>query len=271
MSGGVSTFLWMMTRRHFGQHSQILNEIQHKGFYVVPKFLTRDECESTIAHLETLFESHQNKVRETLREDTFGDSRVYGAEYGSELVAKKVKENEWLRQMACRYAREDLLAHFVLGNKVSFVEGTSRNSGGGWHRDMNKLYRLKSIVYLNDVDETNGPFMMIEKSARLKLTPRDENRRKRYTDEIVEEYRQSNPARVHEIHGEAGTCILADTSNIHRGKNIEAGVRYALTNYYFADTPSRWRKTGEAWGEYLLDPEARKKACAHLDQVEVGA
>ena len=31
----------------------------------------------------------------------------------------------------------------------------------------------------------------------------------------------------------AGTLILVDTSSIHRGMPIIAGVRYALTNYFY--------------------------------------
>ena len=35
------------------------------------------------------------------------------------------------------------------------------------------------------------------------------------------------------ITGKAGTLILFDASLIHRGRPLEEGCRYALTNYYY--------------------------------------
>ncbi len=39
--------------------------------------------------------------------------------------------------------------------------------------------------------------------------------------------------KIIEILGKAGTCILVNTNNIHKGKIIEEGSRYSLTNYYY--------------------------------------
>jgi hypothetical protein len=45
-----------------------------------------------------------------------------------------------------------------------------------------------------------------------------------------------------------------DRSCVHRGKNIEASQRVALTNYYLPDTPERWQRSQERWGQYMVRP-----------------
>ena len=39
--------------------------------------------------------------------------------------------------------------------------------------------------------------------------------------------------RIKTLEGKAGTLILVDTSMIHRGKPLNHGSRYAITNYYY--------------------------------------
>ena len=38
---------------------------------------------------------------------------------------------------------------------------------------------------------------------------------------------------IEEIVGQAGTCILVDTTYTHRGKQIEEGKRISLTTYFY--------------------------------------
>jgi hypothetical protein len=56
-----------------------------------------------------------------------------------------------------------------------------------------------------------------------------------------------------EFTGPAGICIIADTSNVHRGKNIAAGVRYCATNYIKEDSPAAWKSSHDAWGRFFLE------------------
>ena len=39
--------------------------------------------------------------------------------------------------------------------------------------------------------------------------------------------------KIKQILGKAGTVVLFNSSYIHRGKNIESGERFSLTNYFF--------------------------------------
>ena len=57
----------------------------------------------------------------------------------------------------------------------------------------------------------------------------------RYEDEKVQKFSNKNKLTTKQITGKAGTLVLFDGSFIHRGKNIEEGIRYSFTNYFFED------------------------------------
>jgi len=114
-------------------------------------------------------------------------------------------------------------------------------SGGSWHRD--SIFRqFKSIVYLTDVDENNGPFEMIINSHIPKQIKKDEksanyeSMQSRFDAQEIDRLVKQHPERLKTLTGKAGTVILVDTSVIHRGIPLKQGTRYALTNYFFEKT-----------------------------------
>ena len=113
-------------------------------------------------------------------------------------------------------------------------------SGEGWHRDAS-LRQFKSIIYLSDVSEKNGPFQFIEGSHKLRTILKDiwDGRlgymQNRIRDDQISAILLKNPSRLKTYTANAGTLILVDTSSIHRGMPISEGVRFGLTNYFFPD------------------------------------
>ena len=97
-------------------------------------------------------------------------------------------------------------------------------SGGAWHRDSNRA-QYKSIIYLSDVLDENGPFEYINERAHLKWIRVIKNGfGLRYND---------NPPFLEKIVGPSGTALYADTSKLHRGSPIFEGERHALTLYFY--------------------------------------
>lgn len=236
--------------------AHILQALQTKGYYVVPGFLSRDTCATVVADLERVLAEQPEKVQHEHAEGTSGDYRVFGAEHASPPLRDAVADQPWLRQVGSEYLHEDIATHFVLWNKVMFTPGQTCNSGAGWHRD-SKNQQFKTIVYLTDVTSANAPFMIVPASRDVKLDAREGARtQNRFDDDAVRDFVQRRGVAIDEITGEAGTCILVDTSHIHRGKDIEAGVRYAATNYYFENTLARRQVTQNKWGKFLLKPVA---------------
>jgi predicted 2-oxoglutarate/Fe(II)-dependent dioxygenase YbiX len=119
---------------------------------------------------------------------------------------------------------------------VEHHTNTSISSGGGWHVDK-RSKQFKAILYLNTVDDSTGYFCIIPQTSKkldeFKTVPKfhgDTSMTRFETGELIE--KGIFETRV-KILGNPGDLILVDTSNIHRGEEIQKGKRYSLTNYYY--------------------------------------
>jgi hypothetical protein len=211
----------------------LLLEIQQNGFTVIPEFFDTDFCNSCIKDLDWMFENKKEFVH------TQSDLRIFGAEDLSENIFK-FGNNELFNNLANIYNSTPTSNAFTLANKI-FDSNEEFGSGGSWHRD--SIFRqFKAIVYLNDVDENNGPFEVIMNSHTPKQIKKDEksanyeSMQSRFNAEEVNTLVKQNPERLKTLTGKAGTVILVDTSVIHRGIPLKQGTRYALTNYYFENS-----------------------------------
>ena len=103
-------------------------------------------------------------------------------------------------------------------------------SGGGWHKDA-KFRGFKAMIYLDDVDASNGPFAMLLGYNDTSLKANADKRKTRYDDEAIHD-QVARGARVKELHAPAGSVIVFETSNVHRGMPCRERSRVSLTNYY---------------------------------------
>ena len=162
------------------------------------------------------------------------------------------KNDPFLLETASEYFGYPLLSHFVLGGKVTHNPDKQTNSGGGWHRD-NRAKQVKTLVYLSDVSEENGPYLFLPHSDKFDLPTRDGiGKVTRYEDKIIEEFCKENKFEPFRVAGKAGTVIFTDTTFIHRGANINSGTRYTYTNYYFENHPQRIAITENDWGKSFI-------------------
>jgi hypothetical protein len=237
----------------------IVQALRTDGYYVVPNLFSAAECAMLCSDFEDMLRRYADRVQNKIDEGTFNDYRLFGVEAESQLIDQRFHRSGFLTEIGRRFTGiENLVNHFVMGNRVMYDPNHVSNSGGGWHRD-NYRNVYKALVYLTDVGPQNGPFTIIRSSTRSKIPPREPNTL-RYSDETVDGLLQQagrrwwRKERLVELTGPAGTCIVFDRSCVHRGKNIEAGQRVALTNYYFPDTPERWQRSQERWGKHLLRP-----------------
>jgi ectoine hydroxylase-related dioxygenase (phytanoyl-CoA dioxygenase family) len=117
------------------------------------------------------------------------------------------------------------------------VAGGNEGSGGGWHVD-SWLTQYKAMVYLSDVNITNGPFEYVLGSNRLQvriwlLWRKSFSKSTRFQDSEVEEViRRFKFCRKVTFTGGKGTVVLFDPCGLHRGAPIQSGSRLAMTNYY---------------------------------------
>jgi hypothetical protein len=97
------------------------------------------------------------------------------------------------------------------------------------------IREFKSFVYLDDVDEGNGPFAYIPGTQKQHLrrirkqvvgNPEGESPTSFYPEELGDLLDLETT-----VHGPAGTMILADVRGLHRGTPQVDRSRSALVNY----------------------------------------
>jgi hypothetical protein len=215
--------------------SEWYRALRQRGIVVVPGFYTRAQCERAIEEFQRLQRTYPEHLH--LR----SDRRLFAANRASRVIAEFADHHEVVALAREFYARP-AVSCITLAAHLPFSENNG-GSGEGWHRDSHRP-QFKSILYLTDVTEETGPFQLVPGSHRTvdmlldTAFERLEPRRTRLTDRQVASIVQRRyPRGIDTLTGAAGTLILVNTSAIHRGKPIERGERYALTNYYYGEVP----------------------------------
>ncbi len=217
------------------QHSDgewIIENLNKNGFCIIENFWSEEDCIKGINSINSIIRKYPDYVQT----ENKSDSRVYGAENISRNINNFAKD-KLLLSVADQYNRKKSALGFTLAARMP---STYRNkgSGEGWHRD--GFYRqFKTLLYLSDVGNDNGPFQLILNSQKYKNLIQDmksadlKYMQYRLTDEEIKKILFKEPQRKKTILGNMGTLILVDTSTLHRGAPIKKGIRYALTNYYY--------------------------------------
>ncbi|MGB0897273.1 MAG: phytanoyl-CoA dioxygenase family protein [Flavobacteriaceae bacterium] len=219
------------------QVKQVMDLVYSKGYCVVQNFLSIDECQSLREEVDQVLAAHADE----LWKDKIGaDKRAFGIDRVSEKIKSLFYKHSFI--VATREAYYQLGEQHLLGcTMANRIEAKSNNlgSGGGWHRDSVNVRQFKAILYLTDVTEKNGAFQYVTGTQDRNtvfegiLKHSFHYKHNRFTPKEIEKILVDRKHELHTLTGKAGTLILVDTSGIHRGKPIEVGVRYALTNYYW--------------------------------------
>jgi hypothetical protein len=216
-----------------GKEKDLLLEIHKNGFALIPDFFDADLCNACIDDMDSMFETHPEFVHKK------EDLRIFGAEELSDNI-KIFSNYSLLDNLANGYNGVPTVCGFTLAGKINSAP-QEYGSGGPWHRD-SFFRQFKSMIYLSDVGEQNGPFQLISNSHIPKIKVEDKKKFKLdemqalFNQDLVTKILEDDPNRLKTITGKAGTALIVDTSIIHRGMPLKNGNRYALTNYYFEKT-----------------------------------
>lgn len=128
-----------------------------------------------------------------------------------------------------------------------------------WHIDPEDRKVLKVIIYLNDVDENNGPFEYIPQVFSSKIISGLKYSHGYVQDKAMEKV--ISPSYFKYCKGIAGTVILASTGSIfHRGKTPISSDRYTV----FFDYTSRKPIVHNHYGASFLSDEELKVLTSNL-------
>ena len=107
-----------------------------------------------------------------------------------------------------------------------------------FHCDKDSPRFIKFFFYLDDVDDTNGPFTYVKESHIKKFEGWDSKYRWKHR-EIRSIYGEDNIIRCT---GNVGDLVIGNTSGFHKGTKVEKGERTLLSVYYSVH-PTEWRST----------------------------
>ena len=208
-------------------------KILENGYVIIDNYMDNDICNSIINDInkniniftKCVINNNIFNSGNDLRMTHFENINVYAKNFLYDLQIHTLFENILERKIETKRCQAGI---------VKFINNEICCSGGGWHID-NKNIQLKAILYLSDVNQNNGPFQYIKKTQgglNLENTIGDISNT-RFDDNTIQNSDKIDKNNIIEICGKAGTLILVRTDNIHKGKIIENGIRYTLTNYYY--------------------------------------
>lgn len=212
----------------------LFEEFQEKGLVIIPDFFDVDQCDRIKSEIERLIHDYHDEIWIDINNS---DHRIFGAEKLSKDI-NVFGSHSQLESMCRAYHQTDIMNYATLAAKLVAKEN-NLGSGQGWHRDSVHKRQMKTIIYLNDVDEQGGPFQFVLYSHLRKNIVKEvrngnlKYNQNRLSEQEIEKVLEENPSLLQTITGKAGTLIFVDTCGLHRGMPIQNGVRYALTNYYF--------------------------------------
>ena len=211
---------------------ELNEELGQQGLVVCEGYWSVEKCNEAIQEIDRLIRDYPYLRDKRAKSDL----RFYGANKYSDIL-NDFNGDPMLQQLSTLYNQVESRAAFTLAARMDWSPN-NLGSGEGWHRDA-FFRQFKAILYLSDVANENGPFEIIEQSYKRDSVLKDINLAKlgymdsRISDAQIDSILTESPERLRSFTAKAGTLILVDTSSIHRGKPMENGSRYALTNYYY--------------------------------------
>lgn len=204
------------------------------GIQTFEGFLSGAELENHLSHFDEIM-ANANIPKK--REDS--DRRIYGVErYDKLFITKRQKEFVADFNAKAKVFTDNI--NFTLAGEIKCSPG-NLGSGGGWHRDSPYTNQFKTIIYLTDVCEENGPFQYIKGShkrgsyKKVSEVLKGYNYGKmRFSDEEVGLVTKHVDGLSNlTVTGKAGDMLLVNTRGLHRGKPLTNGIRKAVTTYSF--------------------------------------
>jgi len=207
-----------------------VKELKKNGIVVIENFISKEKCQKIKKIIDDTMEKFPEKL---WKDDLESDQRIQGAE----ILDKDILDffnNQFIKRIGEKYCGYKIKTLMTMAGRIQYKKGNV-GSGGGWHKDA-YFNQFKSIVYLNDVTNVNGPFEMLRNSEKLfnslivamKL-------KKKYPNLRFEEneIKKVNFLRNIKFLAKAGTLILVNVSSIHRGSPLFTSKRYVLMNYHY--------------------------------------
>lgn len=221
---------WIHFKNSKGVDTNLIKNLRRDGYVVIEDFYPAEKCDLIRRAIDEIIVEYPEIL---WVDEAKSDFRIFGAERASSIISEFFS-NKKLLSFGEQFLRQALVNHMTLAARLEFKTNNA-GSGGGWHRDSPFENQFKSILYLSDVTEANGPYQFVTGSHTIenqfKTLGFGKNLMRFSNDEVNAIVRTNNKV-IKTFVAKKGTLILTNTRGLHRGKPIDEGSRYALTNYY---------------------------------------
>lgn len=219
-----------------------LSSFRQLGYYNFGPIISEDKLAAIINSFKTIKCNYylNGRMRESINipENTKHLDRIFFSE--EELIKSSVIRDLISDKSLLYFASSYLQCAPVLSNIGSWFsfynsEVNHSESAQLFHFDMDRIKWVKFFIYLNDVDEKNGPHCIVKKTHLSGSHP-EEIRKMGYariSDKKISKFFPSED--IIEFVGKAGTLIAVDTRAYHKGKILKKGSRKIL-QMEFADS-----------------------------------
>jgi hypothetical protein len=225
------------------EEQELVERLRADGYVVIPGYWPRDLALEMRNRLEAYLSDGESRDFENGAYLRFWDNRAYDEGVRRFYhVDKEVGElTEYrndpmiMRVVEAYYGRPFYSAALV------FQHNTKSNANTRYHHVDAFSKEFKSFLYLDDVDEGNGPFAYIPRTQRsharrILKQLRQGSGATGFTDEELKSV-IGNEVR---LTGAAGTLILADVRGFHRGTPQLDRSRSVIVNYMYDSPDEVW-------------------------------
>lgn len=208
-----------------------------QGILIAPKLLDTNDIMAINQACTCVLERYPDYVA---HESNGADKRIYGIDRLLDVPVLHALASK-LEPLAKQFYGVQSVKYFCMFGEIRATDDNV-GSGSGWHRDSPFRHQFKCILYLTDVTDANGPFEFIPKSHAFKavngvshVLNRQLNQDRFDDKDILFLVNNKLLDPISTIKGTAGTILYADTRGLHRGKPLVAGLRRAITFYFYAE------------------------------------
>ena len=214
----------------------LFDALRRDGYVVVPGYWNRERALAMRDRLEAYLDAGESTDYPSGAYLRFWDNRAY-----DEGVRRLYHVDKEVAELA-EYRHDPMIERVVeayygapfYSGVLVFQHNTKSNANTRYHHVDAFSKEFKSFLYLDDVDEGNGPFAYIPRTQRA------------HTRRLVKQLAKGSAAtgftddelgrlvdQEVRLTGDAGTLILADVRGFHRGTPQLDRSRSVLVNYMF--------------------------------------
>lgn len=214
----------------------IKNNLNTNGLYILNNAFNKKKCFLILNQLNNkLFIDRTNNIIKNINLFENNKNIWWIHNYNDLLNIKEIQyiiTSEYLLKVAFDYFQCKPILHNILfwASYPGNIDTTQQ-----FHQDFDDIKFLKIFIYLNDVNDNNGPHVYVKKSLHNinKIKDIDSKLSQRYDDEIINEKFNND---IINIKGNTGTIIFEDTHGLHKGTNVKEGQRFVLQLVYGVST-----------------------------------